>query len=159
MKKFLSFMIILLLIFSSIILYADNQEKTDQNFSGFKYKITPKDEGWKTFTTRDQMVQACSIPSEILKKMTTKEVVDAVVDFPLFITNMYAYSTDEEAIKALLDISDAFTELTTRKDSGKELQNKISYFEKANISEAEKSLYIKAIEILLTEEYIWKSVE
>jgi len=133
---------------SPVLIIINSALIIDEESTIFKYKITPQDEGWKAFKTHDEMVQACRIPKEILKKMTTEEVVDAVVDFPLFL-DLFLYNSDEEGIKALLENSDAFKELITRKDYKKILQNKISYFEERNI--AEESIFIKAIKILLQE--------
>jgi len=44
----------------------------------FKYKITPQDNEWKAFKTHDEMVQACRIPSKILKKMT-EIIIDCII--------------------------------------------------------------------------------
>lgn len=152
-KRIIYLFIVLILLICIVIGYSYNKNLNDESRT-FKYKITPQDDEWKAFKTHDEMVQACRIPSKILKKMTTEEVVDAVVEFPLLF-EVLVYNSDEKGVKALLNISDAFKELTTRKDSKKTLQNRLSYFSERNIPE--ESLYIKIIKILLTEENILKS--
>ncbi|WP_312812766.1 hypothetical protein [Sedimentibacter sp.] len=120
----------------------------------FKYKVTSQDEEWKTFETHAAMVEACRIPSETLNKMTTAEVVDAVIDFPLLF-DVFFYGSKEQAVEEMLNNSDAFKELTARRDAKTVLLNKQSYFKERNIPG--ESLYIKALEILLTEENISQS--
>ncbi|WP_313339572.1 hypothetical protein [Sedimentibacter sp.] len=152
-KSIISLLIIVILLISICVACSLNKSSIDEN-EAFRYKVTPQDDEWKTFKTHDEMVRACRIPSETLKKMTTAEVVDAVVDFPLLF-DVFLYDSKEEGVKAMLSISDAFKELTIRKDAKSALQNKLSYFKERNIPG--ESLYIKALEILLTEENISQS--
>lgn len=152
-KRIIYLLIVFIILIGIIIGYSFNKNLTDEPRT-FKYKITQQDDEWKALKTHDEMVKASRIPSEILKKMTTEEVVDAIVEFPLLF-DVLLHNSDEEGVEALLNISDAFKELTTRKDSKEALQNKLSYFSERNIPE--ESLYIKILKMLLTEENIIKS--
>ncbi len=70
------------------------------------------------------MVDACRISSEVLNKMTTEEIVNAVLDYPLLI-NIYAYDSYEDGLKSLAKDSDAFKELLRRPDASEKLLNKL----------------------------------
>lgn len=152
-KSIINLLIIVILLISICVACSLNKSSIDEN-EAFRYKVTPQDDEWKTFETHAAMVEACRIPSETLNKMTTAEVVDAVIDFPLLF-DVFFYGSKEQAVEEMLNNSDAFKELTARRDAETALLNKLSYFKERNIPG--ESLYIKVLEILLTEENISQS--
>ncbi|HCX61717.1 MAG TPA: hypothetical protein DHU59_04680 [Clostridiales bacterium] len=149
MKKTLSFLLILLLIFSSVISYADTTVKMNQDSETFKYKITGESNEWKSFNSHDEMVQACRIPSEMLSKMMTEELVDAVLDYPL-LYDVHFFNNTKDAIEQLKQNSDAFYELINRKDAAIALLGRIK--------NKESSLKEKTIKLLLEEENLSKYI-
>lgn len=159
MKKIFSLLLVTLLLFSfnaSVFAY-DNvndgleQEKTNKIF---EYSITPNDQEWKELSSKQEMLDATRIPSDVLEKMTTEEVVNAVLDYPLVI-NIYAYDTYEAGLKALAKDSDAFKELLNRPDGGNELLKKLQVNKTLS---SESSLEDLTVSVLLTDTTIWNSV-
>ena len=59
---------------------------------------------------------ACSISDETLKSMSTADVINAVLSFPLLV-NLYAYDSYYIALAELAKDSDAFSELLKREDA------------------------------------------
>jgi hypothetical protein len=151
MKKPIFYLSLAFVIFASLIYLAIIRNTVSEQSNHYEYKITPNDAEWKNFKTHDEMVAACRIPSEIVKKMTTEQLVNAVMDYPLLI-DLLAFNSNEEGIQALLGNSDAFKELTTRTDSKKYLLKKLFYLTEKNLPE--DSINIKMIKILMTEESI-----
>lgn len=155
-NKRLFYLLITIVVLLSSGYLVSNRHSMDEDSNQYEYKITPKDAEWKNFKSHDEMVAACRIPSEIVKKMTTEALVNAVMDYPLLI-DLLAFNSNEEGIQALLGNSDAFKELTTRTDAKKYLLEKLSHLTEKNLPE--DSVNIKMIKILLMEESISKSME
>ncbi len=80
------------------------------------YPINPNTPEWSALQTSDELIAACRISEDALKNMTTEEVVNAVLSFPLLI-DLYAYNDLDTALEHLSTISDAYRELLTRDDA------------------------------------------
>lgn len=50
----------------------------------YDYPIKPGTEQWTSFTTHEQMVDACQIPDEVIDSMTTEDLLKSILDYPLF---------------------------------------------------------------------------
>ncbi len=79
------------------------------------YEITPEDEEWSNFETTQEMYEACQLDGELLNNMTTVELVDAVVNYPLMV-NIYAYDSFEKGIEILVKHFNGLEELVSRND-------------------------------------------
>lgn len=122
----------------------------------FKYQVTPADKEWAEFTTKQEMLDATNIPSTVLAKMTTEEVVEAVLDFPL-IVNLYLYDSYEVALQTLASDSDAFYELKQRQDAGDVILEQLSASRTFNAEGP--SLDNRTLSIFLTDESIADSID
>ena len=80
------------------------------------YPVTPSSPDWKLFTTSEEMIKACQIKPDLLAKMTTEEVVEAVLSYPL-LGDIFYFNTVGAALQNLLQKSDAYRELVTRSDA------------------------------------------
>ena len=49
------------------------------NEKEFDYPIKPESDEWKIFDTHEKMVEACTIPDEIIQKMSTQELLEIVL--------------------------------------------------------------------------------
>lgn len=102
-----------LLLLILLILFGNNiipQLKWD-------YPIRPGSLEWKNFTTHQQMIDACLIPDDILKKMTTVELLKAWESFPLKL-DIIAFNTPQLGFEMQKNISSALKILLIRKDAG-----------------------------------------
>lgn len=77
------------------------------------YAVTSASPEWKTFKTSRQMVDACRIGDATIDGMSTEQLVEAVVTFPLLI-DLYAYNDLDYALDRLAQKSDAYRELRRR---------------------------------------------
>ena len=91
-----------------------------QQSTVYHYPITPDDPEWREFDSVIDMREACRIPPEILKTLSTEEVIEAALHYPLLI-DFYAFDTYDDGLDALLKESDAFVELMTRPDRAEKL--------------------------------------
>ncbi|WP_334072558.1 MULTISPECIES: hypothetical protein [Paenibacillus] len=159
MKKLFSLLMATILLCSfSVNVFASEVAGDDlsQENSGvnFEYQITPDDPEWANLSSKREMLDVTRIPNDVLKKMTTEEVVNAVLDYPLVI-NIYAYDSYADGLKALAKDSDAFRELLTRDDAGDQLLAKL---QTNKTFSSEPSLGELTLSVLLSQTSIWESV-
>lgn len=84
------------------------------------YPVKPGTPEWAAFTTGQQMVDACQIPQEILEILTTQELVQICLDYPLFL-NYRAFNDERVGIEILIENFNGLQELLKREDGTKEL--------------------------------------
>jgi hypothetical protein len=87
----------------------------------YNYPVYPGTKEWKQFKTNNEMIDACQVPEEILKKMSTQAVIQALWEHPLLFLNLlmlfnHQYQADFER---LFFPNNAYKELTARADAGK----------------------------------------
>jgi len=83
----------------------------------FPYPMRPGSEAWKNRTT--SIIEAVSVPEEILEEMCTHGLVYTCVYCPIFL-NMLAFNSPRDGFLSLCRIN-SFDELTKREDAGIEL--------------------------------------
>lgn len=113
---------------------SSNQEtkSTIVNYSisqPYKYVKNPSLDIWKSYTSTEQMFDACQVPSDTLTKMSTAALVKTCINHPLtFIFS--AYNNELKGIDFVIDNSNAFQELLSREDAVKEL---IDFYSRASV--------------------------
>jgi hypothetical protein len=83
-----------------------------------KYIFPTQD--WSKFSTYEQMLEACEIPDNILKALTTKALVETCMDYPLFF-NFISYNYYNIGITVLINNFNGLVELSKRADSPSKL--------------------------------------
>lgn len=149
MKKQLTslFLIIVLLLSFNVNVFAE--ESLDSGV----YKVTQYDKEWANFTTKQQMVEATRIPQEVIQKMSTESVIDAVLNYPLII-NVHLFNSYEAGLESLAQDSDAYRELLKREDAGDLLLSRLSLSKSSD----DESLEQLTISILMTDKTIWHTI-
>jgi len=99
----------IILIFTSF--YVTAQEKTV-----WDYPIKPGTEAWRALLTRDEMLKVSQIPDEILKTMTTKDLVVSCINFPLR-ADFFAHNNMLSGVKRIAAEFNGLQELFARKDN------------------------------------------
>lgn len=79
------------------------------------YPVTPDSDEWKTLSSYEEMVSACTIPNDILQKTSTQELLKLVMDYPL-LSNLYFYDTYEQGLYFLTEDFNGLRELLNRED-------------------------------------------
>lgn len=123
MKKFIfGIAILLTLIACNEELQIDPKQSTTGNktraFTAqtFSFDSVTKPEIWKTFQTLEEMQSACQIPDDVLSNLSTEELVQICMDYPLF-GNYLAYDNETFGIKKVMAGFNGFTELKKRTDA------------------------------------------
>ncbi len=101
----------------------------DVSTDSYHYPITPESPEWATFDTHDEMVEACTIPQEILDDISTKDLAELVLEYPLSIDCM-AFSNEELGIEIVEGNFNGLKELLRRDDG---LQTLLSCYKKITL--------------------------
>lgn len=82
----------------------------------YTYPIIPGTDRWKEFQSRDEMEDACQVPSKILKKQSTQAVIQALWEFPL-VYDFFAWDTYQKGYDFVHSPLNAYQELLKREDA------------------------------------------
>lgn len=85
-----------------------------------EYPITEDSDEWGSLKTHDDMVAACNVPEELLEKMSTEELVDLMLDYPL-LGDLRMYDNLNEGFYFLSQNSNVLAEILKREDGAHEL--------------------------------------
>ena len=84
------------------------------------YPVKPDTPEWANFDSYTEMVAACQIPEEILLSVSTEELTDIVLRYPL-IADPMLWNSLTRGLNALYDNFNGIRELFKREDAAKEL--------------------------------------
>jgi hypothetical protein len=106
--------LLLLMCFSAS--FAQNKLSNEE----YIYPITSDKKEWKELKTQKEMLSACQIPAEKLAKMSTKALVKACLDYPMF-GDFTAFNTPQLGFDVMAKGFNGLQEICKRKDAGCEL--------------------------------------
>lgn len=89
------------------------------------YPVKPGQKEWEQFTTHSEMVQACQIPNDVLKLISTQDLLKLCLNYPLQF-DFYAYNTVDEGLRAVLSQFNGLQELISRPNCFEVLVNNYS---------------------------------
>ncbi|MDR3310375.1 MAG: hypothetical protein LBS90_03365 [Oscillospiraceae bacterium] len=112
------FCVVLALSFSLALIvlpaYAAD-EYAEQNDTPYEFPVLPGSEEWSSMTTQEAR-EACQIPGDTLKNMTTRALVDTVLDYP-FMLELFAFDTAAAAYTTVKSRFNGLYELSIRQDA------------------------------------------
>lgn len=111
-----------------------------QTQKSWDYPIKPGTEAWTTLSTHKEMLEACQIPEAVLKIVSTEELIELCLAYPL-LGDIFAYNGIQEGINKVSARFNGLQELFKRKDNASLL------FEKMKKLELLKSGVLTSIEI------------
>ncbi len=152
MRKFI---LILLCILPSFVL----GQKWD-------YPVKSGTDEWKKLNSNQEKVTACQIPSNVLKELTTPELLEICLKYPL-INDIYAFNNIYDGLNKLKNDFNGIRELINRKDAGIIILKKYRNTNKntklllRNIQDIEKGEYIilvSTLELLMSYKEIFNNI-
>lgn len=87
---------------------------------GIEYPVRPDCEEWKTYATHEEMVAACNIPENLLQELSTVNLVELMLDYPL-LGDLLLFDDINVGIMTLAKNSNILTEIIQREDGAYEL--------------------------------------
>ena len=150
--------LILLPLFLAITVVA--QQPTGE----YQFPLRPGMAQWKTLKTHDEMLAVLQIPDNILKSISTEDLIKTSLNYPLFI-DIWAYDNMKEGFEQMRKDFNGFEELLKREDTFIKLLKTYSTMEPSIIEEKntlpEKGIYTAEfckIEILLTQQELYSKL-
>ena len=117
MKKLSTVLFLIILIMVTCFSSAFAQVNTLDTVinTPYEYPVTPYDEEWSMFTSKEEMIEACQIPENILYRMSTEALLETVLNYP-FIIEYFAYNNYSDAAEKFIRTFNGFKELYSRND-------------------------------------------
>ena len=92
--------------------------------SVYEYPITPDDPGWNDLTSISEMFTVCQIPDDILAELTTSELMDAILEYPL-LPIWFLQPSEETAYEIFSSRFSAIPEFVSREDALDEIEKRL----------------------------------
>jgi hypothetical protein len=131
----------------------------------YNWPLKPGIPEWKELKTHDKMLEVLQIPAEFLQKMTTKDLAQTCLNYPLF-PDIWALNSLQEGMERVIAGFNGLKELLKREDAGLEIFAIYKTMDPHNFSESwsnlQKGKYaaeFAKIEILLAQEAILSSLK
>lgn len=105
----------------------------------YDYPMKPGTPEWKAFTSHNEMLQACQIPEQIIKRLTTPALVETVLTYPLM-GDMLAFNSPQQGFDSVSSQFDGFCEMFARSDIGNELMNLYQAYDPVSVGQDWTSL-------------------
>ena len=127
MKKTLTFILIILSI-CSLSCQRDFKQNTGEDLTNMKadiidakslaydYPVKPGTPQWKQLRSNEEKIKACLIPDNILSSLSTQDLLDVCLEYPL-LNNIYAFADIEKGIDKLFKDFNGIRELAKRPDA------------------------------------------
>jgi hypothetical protein len=130
----------------------------------YDFPIKPRTDEWKAFTTHEEMVKACQIPTSVLRQLYTDGLIETVLSYPL-INDVWAYNTPQQGISAAIGQFNGLQELLNRHDSGAKLLSKYTSMDiesiRKDLSDSELIDYyneVRLVEMVIAQQPIVSSL-
>ncbi len=125
-KLFLGiFILFITVIFSASVKLFAEDSYFPSNYTGYRYPIIPGTDEWRKLPDHQAMCDACQIPEEILTSLTTQQLVDTVLYYPLY-CDVFAYDDIEKGLEVVSEHFNGLKEFLSRSGSVYFLQQKIA---------------------------------
>lgn len=111
------------LIITNVIHFPKKFNKDEHQYTitePYQFPVLPGSDKWLQLTSNSEKTQACQIPKDVLKKLSTEALIDTVLSYPL-LPVMFTYSSEKEGYDALLKQFNGLNELSKRPDAVKKL--------------------------------------
>lgn len=84
--------------------------------AAYVYPVLPGTDAWNALSSHADMLAVCQIPEDILKSLSTRDLLIAVLDYPLMV-DMHSYSTMEQGFLSVKNQFNGLQELVSRPDA------------------------------------------
>lgn len=115
----------------------------------YEYPILPQSEEWAAMGSVKGLYAALDIPRYTLRHMTTKALVETIVDYPMFASNFCAITTPSSTYAHLRKVFNGIRELERRSDAGRVLTEVYRAIEIRDSDDLDKSFRPLFLETLL----------
>ena len=104
----------------------------------YDYPVRPGTAEWANLKTSQQMIDACQIPDDIIKNLSTNHLVNLCITYPLLGDMLFA-SNFQDGFERLSKIFNGLQELLIREDAGVEMLKAYTAFSLADFNNGRMS--------------------
>lgn len=124
-RKFIATILIIMLLFIGNVAFAtDINVLRAADVKAYDYPILPNTVGWKSLSTFKEKIDACQVSNSILEKMSTEDVIETALSYPL-LPCIFVYGDNvEEGFNSVYKFCNPLQELTQREDATTLLVNR-----------------------------------
>lgn len=125
------------------------------------YPVKPGTPQWASITDHKDMIKVSQIPENVLKSISTKELIQLCLDYPLH-ADFYAYNSLQEGVKKVSTYFNGLQELFNRPDNAQYLLEYLKSFEQeiqpniahTPINSGECTINQMLVEVFLSQETV-----
>lgn len=99
-----------------VVRIISDEEYYPEGYIGYRYPVRPGTPAWSQLSDHQEMVDACMIPEKILAEMTTEELAQTVLAYPLLV-DLFAYSDSNIGVATISAHFNGLNELAARENS------------------------------------------
>jgi hypothetical protein len=154
-------MIVLFLTCCFVLSVLAHQQKSDV----YNWPIKPGMPEWKELKTHNEMLKVLQIPDETIQKITTKDLAQTCLDYPLF-PDIWAFNSLQEGMERVSAGFNGLQEFLKRDNAGAELfaiyktMNPYNFDKSwSNLQKGQYTAEFAKIEILLAQKAILFSLK
>jgi hypothetical protein len=135
-KSRIPFIFISVIVCAALLLLAPacSQKAGITSSDAYNYPIKPGTDAWKALGSHVEMLKACQIPETKLHTMSTKGLLETVLNYPLF-NDVSAYNFPQQGFDTMASQFNGIPELLNRKDVGTVLLAKYKTADPATIGQ------------------------
>jgi hypothetical protein len=142
----------------SLVVCALSAQVAADRKATWDYPVKPGTKEWKSLDSYKARVDTCLIPERLLTSLSTAELTDLCLQYPL-LCDIFAFDSFRDGINHVYDRFNGFRELFKRKDASKELLKRYDWKIKnlsllksltTSIERGDLILSISKIELLLS---------
>lgn len=104
----------------NVVVTDDIQAWMGEEKNSFDYPVTPADDEWNDLESHEKMVEVCNMPDELLTILSTDELVNLMLDYPL-LGDLLLYDDISAGFYTLAQNSNILRELLKREDGARSL--------------------------------------
>ena len=100
MKKPIIILLVIMIFLIPSAAFAESKNTMSNEIDLYEYPVTTDMGEWKLLDNHIDMIEVCTIPEELVKLMSTEELVLNTLNYPL-IGDMFAWNSDKEGYYAV----------------------------------------------------------
>ena len=131
------------------------EEWYDDVNNEYIFPIDADSEDWKNLNSHQEMIDACTIPENLIESLSTNELYELVIKYPLLI-DMFAYNSENQGFEVIRKYFNGLEALLCREDIVNTLLDAYSNIELSskNQDNFDTLCKIQFLELMLTDEDI-----
>ena len=113
-----------ILFLSALLLFLFTTTQSQIIDEPYDFPIKPGTPEWGNFASYEDRRQALQVPDDILKRLSTRALVETCLDYPFFVIEYFALSSRRNGISYVINSFNGYVELLQRQDAFTELFKK-----------------------------------